>query len=116
MDGLYNVCLVVYDSVCNVSDTTCSIINLLTGIENTSNSQITISPNPTIDHVTLSFVHPTLKNLDIEIKNSFNQTVSIIENLYNQSKISLTNMPSGIYFMSLYSNHQFISTLKLIKL
>ncbi|MCY7408868.1 MAG: PKD domain-containing protein, partial [Chitinophagales bacterium] len=102
IDGLYNVCLVVYDSVCTISDTTCSILDLLTGIKDVNTNKISISPNPVNSTLLVSEFRST-ETTEITIYDAVGRKIIYLPSnqLKTTSNISIdvSEFMEGIYFI-----------------
>lgn len=88
---------------------------LITAIDEKQNSNITVSPNPTADFITISIHKNELQNaqyllLDINGK-------LILQNKIQdtQTKISFTELPKATYFVEVLTNNQKTKTFKIIK-
>ncbi|XMO85102.1 T9SS type A sorting domain-containing protein [Algibacter sp. AS12] len=69
-------------------------------------------PNPVKDELNLKAKHPIAK---IEIFNTLGNIVWIISNVNAlKTNINVSNLPSGVYFINVYSNQK-IKTIKIVK-
>ena len=78
-----------------------------------NNGKFLIYPNPTSDQLTVSF--PLLETLDLKIINSLGATVFVkkIESKNSINQIDVSELPSGIYFITIKAK-DFIHSTKLI--
>ncbi len=99
--GSYDVCLIVTDYTCNMSDTLCQTV-LITGVQEISgDSKITVLPNPASYFITVSNVGSFNS---IQLFNSLGAEV-ILPVLHPSSShdvmISLPPMPEGVYWLQI---------------
>jgi PKD repeat protein len=102
-NGVYNVCLVIFDSASNCADSVCKsvvIFNCPTGINNINSlTQVSIAPNPTKADITLNM--PSQQQVIINV---YSQIGELLYNTNsNQKRITLPmiNFASGIYMLSI---------------
>lgn len=107
-----NYAVIVTDGAC--SDTSaCVNISTVSIDKNTFNSTINLYPNPSKNEITIDF--GTKENFLISIISITGKEVYRLNNLNGTStKVSLTNLKQGIYFVKVQSN-TFQKTIKLIK-
>lgn len=112
--GNYQVKLIT-TNICG-NDSIIKPLVLSLGIDNYNNQNILISPNPTKGSVFITIIKPE-KYDRICIFNTSGQVV-FDENFDNKNEnmiLQIDNLSKGIYYLHLYSNHQFI-TKKIVKL
>lgn len=112
--GNYQVKLIT-TNICG-NDSIIKPLALSLGIDNFNNQNILISPNPTKGSVFITIIKPE-KYDRICIFNTSGQVV-FDENFDNKNEnmiLQIDNLSKGIYYLHLYSNHQFI-TKKIVKL
>jgi hypothetical protein len=88
---------------------------LITAIDEKQNSNITISPNPTSDFVTINIEESDLQNAQYLLHDTNGKL--ILQNKINdkQTKLSFTDLPKATYFVQVASNNQKTKTFKIIK-
>jgi len=83
------------------------IICMSTGIEETQQENVSIYPNPASNNLTIDFINNVPKNLNIYLFNSLGTLVKTINNdAFDNYKtnISLENLSSGLYYISIRTN------------
>jgi hypothetical protein len=87
--------------------------NILTTLEYTNEYNISLNPNPASEVILIS--RPNADLMDWKLFNSAGQLVN--SGNFNEMKsiISIKPLANGIYYLSIYSKSELISTQKLIK-
>ena len=91
-DAAHVGCSIDLDGTMNTTITQATI----TGIEPAGNWDVKLYPNPTTDNLTL-IIGEGEENVEIVIFNSLGQLVKQVAILQNESELSLSGMPSGVY-------------------
>jgi hypothetical protein len=102
---------------CTANATVVQNVSACTGIDNlvnNVNSSILIYPNPANDHVTIELTALSETIIQLELVNTLGQVMQSQE-ASNLSKLQLTNLPNGVYFVRLVSDNNVIATKKIIK-
>jgi len=77
--------------------------------------EFTIYPNPAKDEIELSLHNTHTKNLVLQIRNNIGQLLREEEVYFNNQKLKInTNLPNGIYFVTLFNGAQKPHTQKLV--
>jgi hypothetical protein len=78
----------------------------LTGIENASNKEFSIYPNPSNGLININFSTMSPDEVTIRVYNTVGQLVFYSEKIFNnlQAIIDLHNQSHGIYFLEISSN------------
>ncbi len=78
----------------------------LTGIENASNNEFSIYPNPSNGLININFSTMSPDEVTIRVYNTIGQLVFYSEKIFNnlQAIIDLHNQSHGIYFLEISSN------------
>jgi len=112
-------------AVCNFGNNTIDFISVTTGIETHPASfileKVSTYPNPILSTVTLSYQLNATANIEVTV---FDQMGNIRFSTTSQSirpgehieKLSLGNLPAGIYLMTIKVNQQIFHTQKLIRI
>ena len=104
--GSFQVCLIVTDYTCNVSDTLCKTI-LVVGIDDVSeNSKFIISPNPASEFIALSNF-PISSPIKIGLFNSLGKEILLQQTFKTTSDkltLSLPELSGGIYWLRIESD------------
>lgn len=91
------------------------IVPQTSGLEEISNSQITVYPNPTSDKLNLRFSQNTTVN-DIRSISIYNVNGSFVKTIPNNSNtIDVNQFSKGIYFLKILANGQSITTKFIVK-
>ena len=107
--GLYEVCLIVNDYTCEMSDTLCQEV-LITGIENIVTNQLDLFPNPASTFVIIKNL--PAEEFKVSIFNPLGElmhTVMSSRLSEDQTSIALPDLPDGIYWLHLQSEEQVFS-------
>jgi hypothetical protein len=89
-------------------------LNTITGIEESANTDFTIAPNPTYDHIAInSNTNPISKVILTSAKGDFIKVVNG-NNSFNLL-IELNSLPSAMYFAEIYGNNGSVKHHKIIK-
>jgi PKD repeat protein len=104
-DGQYEVCLIIQDFVCDLSDTICQVI-LITGMEDVEAlASIIISPNPVTDQITLSNLPKASVMHTIRLMNTIGEEVMKWTPETNGQSTSLTlsipPLATGLYLLEI---------------
>lgn len=83
--------------------------DLVSTSEYSSEFTYNVFPNPTSDMINIS---EELQNKNLKITNLIGQYQENV--LFNESKIDLSNLPNGVYFLVVQDNHQ-VYSLKVVK-
>jgi len=104
--GAYEVCLIVTDNTCNVSDTLCKTV-LVVGIDDVNeNSKFNVSPNPASEFINVSNL-PISLSFKISLFNSLGKEISlqqILKTTSNELTLSLPELSEGIYWLRIESD------------
>ena len=98
--GVYTVCLTVYDSTCQSSDSSCQVIDIATGVSNPlfAEASVLMAPNPANDYITISA--SGLKVYAIELLNVLGSVLYRNEDFVNSLKrMSLAGFSEGLYLV-----------------
>jgi hypothetical protein len=88
---------------------------LITAIDEKQNSNITVSPNPTADFITISILENELQNAQYLLLD-INGKLILQNNIQDtQTKISFTELAKATYFVVVLTNKQKTKTFKIIK-
>lgn len=108
--GAYEVCLIVNDFTCNMSDTLCQTV-LITDIDDVSgNSEFIVSPNPASHDVSVSNL-PNSASIKTGLFNSLGKEIQMQQPLQTNSDkftLSLPALPEGIYWLRFESEESII--------
>jgi len=83
----------------------------IAGIEELNAMNIAIYPNPAVDHITIEFDN----NVDRLLILDMTGRIVIEKPLSGNSKIDVSTLSEGVYFVALFNRHQQIGNSKLIK-
>ena len=115
-EGVYNVCLTVSDPVIGQSFTSCNMVDVfsVTKVENYSNVNMNIYPNPTSGVATIEYSVSKSENVSIDVYNLLgNKVQSIVSNSQPQGKHVISwntsNLPSGVYIIQLQTSEKVIT-------
>ena len=101
--GTYTTTLIVFDN-CGKSDTstqTFTIHNLVSGVNEVAAENFSVYPNPAADELTIQFRNAVPTNTTIQISD-VNGSVLLQSEIQNlKSKIELTALGSGVYFLKI---------------
>jgi PKD repeat protein len=99
-DGNYEVCLTIYDSVCQATATGCITFDLLTAIETSGTIRLTVFPNPADERIILRGLAPG-QLVSISVFNSLGQQVIQLPALIseNEMELDLQMLPEGSYLV-----------------
>ncbi len=88
---------------------------LITAIDEKQNSNITVTPNPTADFVTISIHENDLENAQYLLHDINGKLIlqSIIQD--TQTKIPFTELAKATYFVEVLTNNQKTKTFRIIK-
>jgi PKD repeat protein/uncharacterized pyridoxamine 5'-phosphate oxidase family protein len=102
--GTYDVTLIAYNDYCE-PDTASANVSVVSGVEEAGyNSEISISPNPAHNYLEIDWSDNVFK-ADIEkitITSADGKTLRTINKLYN-NKVDVSALPTGTYFLNLYT-------------
>jgi hypothetical protein len=112
--GTYLVKYVVLAEIVSRSDS--FMLNVLpcTGVLENSFQQISLSPNPFCSDLNLHFVLPQGENAFLKIMNTIGETVVEKQIKLEDHSLNLSELPEGIYFLSI-QNENGIFTKKILK-
>ncbi|HYV92100.1 MAG TPA: PKD domain-containing protein [Chitinophagales bacterium] len=104
--GSYEVCLIVTDNTCNVSDTLCKTV-LVVGIDDViENSKLIVSPNPASQFISVRNL-PISSAIKISLFNSLGKEISLPQILKTSStelQLSLPELSEAIYWLRIESD------------
>ncbi|MBK7667166.1 MAG: T9SS type A sorting domain-containing protein [Sphingobacteriaceae bacterium] len=83
--------------------------------ENLNSVSINVFPNPTSQSVIIDFKAADFKNHSYQLTDVNGKLISENKITESQSKINVTEMSSGIYFISISNSSSSLKTFKLIK-
>jgi hypothetical protein len=86
---------------------------LVSVIKNKLPDQLSIYPNPASDKIFIKDNNHSLQAANAQILNSMGRTVKTISNL--NSPVSVSDLPSGLYVVVIYSNNKLLYRKKFIK-
>ncbi len=108
--SVYTVCLTVFDSICNSSDSTCQVIDLPDAIVSSAASSIIITPNPVSDILFISsssiFHSGTISLYDLAGRKILEQNVASASSTYTLNVQSVTD---GMYILEVKSDAEVLS-------
>jgi hypothetical protein len=88
---------------------------LITAIDEKQNSNITISPNPTADFVTINIEENELQNAQYLLHDINGKLILQNKITDKQTKLSFIDLAKAIYFVEVSTNNQKTKTFKIIK-
>ncbi len=94
--GIYEVCLIVTDYTCNMSDTLCQYVNI-TGIDDMNLPHVGVWPNPTNGQLTI--VGPT-GAFHLYLLNTLGQRIPIGQWIFHKDQTAVLSLPAvetGLY-------------------
>ncbi|MEI7596162.1 MAG: T9SS type A sorting domain-containing protein, partial [Bacteroidota bacterium] len=110
--GVYNVVLTASNTCGTDTDSLEIILVDNTGVFESDNlGNLKIYPNPTVDYVNVELNNTTLKNPSITVYDIFGKIMSENQYLINRdftTKISLQNLPTGVYLIKIQEGEKFI--------
>lgn len=114
--GVYNVCLIPYDSLQTICDTLCFVVatDSTAGLNALENDAISVFPNPASDHVTIVALTDEIRHLQlIDVTGSLVRSATVSG---AKAMITLEGLPEGMYFIHALGNEgQQLSSCKIIK-
>ncbi|MBK9730447.1 MAG: PKD domain-containing protein [Chitinophagaceae bacterium] len=101
--GTYNVCLTVYDSLCQSESTSCNLLDIVTGIQDLENQvQVYVYPNPAKDYLMINYSSADLKNIRLTaLEGSIVLSTTGQSLTQNTIRISLPELATGLYLLYL---------------
>ena len=82
-------------------------------IDNLNNEKINVFPNPSSEYITITGLKSSNSNL--KVINQLGKTLLNVTDLDNNQKINISNLPEGIYHISISNADGIFTTEKLIK-
>jgi len=79
-------------------------IAIILGVSNIQEEKIKIYPNPTVGEIEIIGIDDFIDDFEVKIIDAFGRVVRE-QSLYNQ-KIDISDLPDGIYYISIYSHNQ----------
>ncbi len=96
-------------TIVSVSVSACPI-----GIEELSNGNANVYPNPTNGFLTINFIHE-VSNSTFELTNALGELTLKLELDKNQTHLNIEQLTNGIYFYKIYQNGENIKIGKIVK-
>ncbi len=110
--GTYNVTIYAVNE-CGTSSTTYPVSFFYTSASEILDASLTISPNPTDDLLNISF-EGQVPTYDLFLFDISGKEISIQSGLSNSTQLSLSELPSGIYHLSIITDSG-MTTRKVVK-
>ncbi|MCS6916997.1 MAG: PKD domain-containing protein [Chitinophagales bacterium] len=101
--GIYNVCLTLYDPVCNGSVITCEVVDLPVSAVQPATENLLLAPNPTSGLLKIRMVEGIRKINEVLITDSRNRRICSFETDATAQEfwLDLSHLPAGMYFVHL---------------
>ena len=91
-------------------------ISVVLGIEHPEiNLQMTVSPNPTTNSVTLKVANYEFETLSYQLYDITGKQFLIGQTSTDETQISIGNLPAAIYFLKVINKNKVIKTFKILK-
>jgi hypothetical protein len=99
-ENCYEVQVVCTDTVSSMSNESCQVIEIIDIIHENTGLSFSIAPNPANSEIAITAINPFNR---VEIINHLGQTVLSQQSIDNKTKLDISHLSNGIYFVRIIS-------------